>query len=99
MDAFDSAGNLIATGVLSGDVCVPVTSSQLYPCLIGQTGELTSTTPIAYILVGSYSAESFITELDIPGISESAPEPSSFALFGVGLLGLGMLVLRRRRHS
>lgn len=90
--AFDVNGKFIAGPVMSGSLsCRP-----LMP--IGSTTPYTlnfeSSTPIGSILVGSWSSAGYVTALDIPGL----PEPSTFALFGGGIMVVGIFALRRRRR-
>lgn len=92
---FDTNGNLLTPVPQSSGYCLNPGS---YGC---QRVELittySSTTPISSFIVGSWSQAAYITKIEIPGLM---PEPPSLALFGCGLLALGIRILRRRgRHS
>jgi hypothetical protein len=97
LSIFDIHGNLLGT-TASSETCVPANyPGAPLPCYgYMDTASLSSGTPIAYLLVGSYSAAAYVTEIDIPGV---VPEPPSFALLAAGLLASGILTLRRRRRA
>ncbi len=63
---------------------------------IGQGETFSSSTPITSVLIGAANSANYITEINY---SLAAPEPPSIALFGCGLLALGIVILRRRRQS
>ncbi len=75
--------------------CIP----SPYPgiaCLEFHEESVSSTTPISYILFGGISESTYYTELDIPDIRGLVSEPSAFALFGLGLMAGGIIMLRRK---
>lgn len=76
--------------------CIPWGTPGAGPplCLSWPQVSVTSPTPISYVLFGGTDDLTYFTELDIPGIR--VPEPSSLALFGCGLLAMGIVILRRR---
>lgn len=98
LSAFDTSGNLIGY-TFPTETCKPFPKA--YEDRTGcngvwQMNSFSSTIPIGSFLLGSYSQAAYVTEIDIPGLP--LPEPSSLALFGCGLLGLGIAILRRRQH-
>lgn len=94
LGAFDllfSDPTLTSTGVPAGIIC-PLCGTSLYPSLVGLVFkaevdgdfDIFPVTPGEHIVTGQLSAQ-FI------------PEPATLTLFGLGLLGSGYAVRRRRR--
>jgi hypothetical protein len=63
---------------------------------IGQGETFSSTTPITSVLIGSADSASYITEISY---TLGVPEPPSIAIFAGGLLGMVIVILRRRQTS
>lgn len=93
--AYDTKGNFIGNVFPSPPSCVPTPKNvpNVFQCYgYTFTTTFTSSTRIGSFFLGSYSGAGYITSIDIP-------EPPSLALFGAGLLALGLVMLRRRRQS
>jgi hypothetical protein len=87
---------------------VPGSSGQPVNDLVTLTGtglELLATNQVVlsnftYLERGSTSLGRFsIAELELDGAAVSVPEPGTAGMLGIGLLSLGLLGLRRRRHT
>jgi len=86
----DAAGNPINPQPESGGSCLDYVAEYgqcllFSQTLIGSGGSL---------LVGSSSSSAYVTEIDM-----QVPEPSSIALFGIGLLAIGFTLISRRRPN
>jgi PEP-CTERM motif len=95
--AYDARGRLIGDDEGAGE-CIPYPGGLQPGC--GEfeqfVGASSNTTPISYVLVGSFSSEAYATVIFL-GV-QTTPEPASLALFAGGLLGI-LLARRAARRA
>jgi len=90
--AYSASGNLLGEGDTLSGSCVPSVMPPGYCYGSRYDSRFTSTTPIGFVLLTSDDVPSYVTGIQIP-------EPSSIALFGFGVLGMGAFTSCRRRRE
>lgn len=94
--AYDARGHLMGDDEGVGECFNPGGSQPSCGEFVQFVGVSSTTIPISYFLVGSFSAgRAYATEIFL-GV-QTTPEPASVALFAGGLLGI--LLARRRRSD
>jgi hypothetical protein len=87
-------------GFSGGTVVTATDSSSTHPAANNFAGAFTQLSFTKDIFISSGDAGNFalLSQID-EGLSEVAPEPLSFVLFGGGLVGLGLLGARKRKAA